>query len=245
MDFRVGQPAQYRVIPLGLDIDACPSTPGGLRHALGLAPETVLIGIVGRLCEVKNHAMALEAMAQLVEKATVHGGAVHLVVIGDGHLANELSAYARHLKIAEHVTFTGFRKDVLSLYEKLDIVALTSLNEGTPLTLIEAMGNGRPVAATEVGGVVDILGELQMTMNGFAVRAHGVTAPSRDTAAFAQSLQYLIERPMLRRQMGSRGHGFVRHAFSKDRLLRDMESLYRHGSHDIKVAIGLETGSRQ
>ena len=215
------------MIPLGLDIDAAPSTHGILRQELGLAPETVLIGIVGRLCEVKNHAMVLEAMAQLIEKAAVHGGAVHLVVIGDGHLAGELSAYAHALNISDHVTFTGFREDVLSLYADLDIVALTSLNEGTPLTLIEAMCHGRPVGATEVGGVVDILGEPLMAINGFSIRSHGVTAPSRDAAAFARSLQYLIERPMLRRQMGSRGRSFVQTAFAKDRLVRDIEMLYR------------------
>ncbi|WP_089938559.1 glycosyltransferase [Candidatus Entotheonella palauensis] len=227
--FRVGKPAQYRMIPLGLDVDAGQSTPCGLRQALGLAPETVLIGIVGRLCEVKNHAMMLEATAQLVEKADVHGGAVHLVVIGDGHLAGELSTYAHHLNISDHVTFTGFREDVLSLYADLDIVALTSLNEGTPLTLIEAMCHGRAVAATEVGGVVDILGELRMTMNGFSMRDYGVTAPSRDATAFARSLQYLIERPILRHQMGTRGRVFVRTAFSKARLLHDIETLYRGG----------------
>ncbi len=227
LQFRVGKPEQYRVIPLGLDVSACQAARGGLRQELGLTSETVLIGIVGRLCEVKNHAMALEATAQLIEKAAVHSGAVHLVVIGDGHLADELSAYADHLNIADHVTFTGFRDDVLALYADLDIVALTSLNEGTPLTLIEAMCHGRAVVATEVGGVVDIMGASQMAMNGSTIRPHRVTVPSRDVAAFAQSLQYLIERPLLRQQMGKRGREFVHKAFSKARLLRDIEALYR------------------
>ncbi len=187
----------------------------------------MLIGIVGRLCEVKNHAMAFAALAQLLEKASVHSGAVHLVVIGDGHLAEALSAYAEHLKIADHMTFAGFREDVLALYAELDIVSITSLNEGTPLTLIEAMCCGRAVAATEVDGVVDILGESQMAVNGFAIRPHGVAVPSHDVAAFARALQYLIERPLLRQDMGLRGRAFIRRAYSKDRLLHDIDVLYR------------------
>ncbi len=225
--FRVGKPEQYRVIPLGLDVHAGQSKGDGLRQELGLAPETVLIGIVGRLCEVKNHDMLLEATAQLVDKAGGGSTSLHVVVIGDGHLADDLLARAHDLKISDHVTFAGFRKDALALYGELDIVALTSLNEGTPLTLIEAMCHGRAVAATEVGGVVDILGDCQMTLNGFSTWAHGVSAPSRDVDAFARALQYLIERPTLRRQMGGRGRAFVHASFSKARLVDDIDALYR------------------
>ena len=83
---------------------------------------------------------------------------LHFFVIGDGHLRGALERQAREAGIRDRVAFTGFREDATSLYADLDVVALTSLNEGTPLTLIEALACGRAVAATEVGGVVDLLG---------------------------------------------------------------------------------------
>ena len=105
-------------------------------------------------------------------------------------------------------------------------MALTSLNEGTPLTLIEAMCCGRAVAATEVGGVEDLMGTRRETIDGFSVWDHGVTAPSGDVEAFARALQFLIDRPGLRSEMGRAGRGFVTERMSKERLLRDMEQLY-------------------
>jgi glycosyltransferase involved in cell wall biosynthesis len=116
---------------------------------------------------------------------------------------------------------------MLSLYADLDLVALTSLNEGTPLTLIEAMCCGRAVASTEVGGVVDLMGGRRVTRDGFSVWEHGVTAPSRDADAFARALRFLVEQPELRREMGARGRAFVRAQLSKDRLVRDIDVLYR------------------
>jgi glycosyltransferase involved in cell wall biosynthesis len=109
----------------------------------------------------------------------------------------------------------------------MDIVALTSLNEGTPLTLIEAMACGRPVLATEVGGVVDIMGERQSVEDGFVVWDHGVTVKSEDSRAFARALSFLIERPQLRREMGRRGRAFIGNNYSKNRLITRIEGLYR------------------
>jgi glycosyltransferase involved in cell wall biosynthesis len=153
---------------------------------------------------------------------------VRLLIIGDGHLRNGIEAKTRALGLAEQTVFTGFREDATSLYAGLDIAALTSLNEGTPLTLIEAMCCGRAVAATEVGGVVDVMGSRREAIDGFTVWDHGITAPSRDFNAFARGLQFLIDHPELRREMGERGRAFVRTRLSKTRLLSDIESLYRH-----------------
>jgi glycosyltransferase involved in cell wall biosynthesis len=121
----------------------------------------------------------------------------------------------------------GFRDDVTALYADLDIAALTSLNEGTPLTLIEAMSCGIPAASTEVGGVVDLLGAQRGQGAGFTTWDHGVTVPSRDVESYARALQLLIERPDLRRQMGMQGQAFVRANLSKTRLISDIETLYR------------------
>jgi glycosyltransferase involved in cell wall biosynthesis len=221
--FRVGRREQFRVVPLGLDLDEISERRGALREELGIKDGEVAVGIVGRLCEVKNHAMFLDAAARLSPLSEP----ARFVVIGDGNLRAEMEQLSRASGISERVRFTGFREDATTLYADLDVVALTSLNEGTPLTLIEAMCCGRAVAATAVGGVVDVMGERRGEVDGFTVWDHGVTAPSRDAESFARALKYLIERPELRREMGERGRAFVRARLSKARLLNDVENLYR------------------
>jgi glycosyltransferase involved in cell wall biosynthesis len=220
--FKVGRPGQYSVIPLGIDFDETKSQKGRLRESINVEDDVPLIGIVGRLCEVKNHAMFLTAAARLKHE----GLNARFVIIGDGHLREVLEKQSASLGVEEIVSFTGFRDDVASLYTDLDIVALTSLNEGTPLTLIEAMHCGVPVVATEVGGVVDLMGVRQKSDGQLTVWDHGLTAPSCHIQAFTDALRYLIERDHLRRVMGSRGRAFVKSRMSKDRLVADMENLY-------------------
>ena len=128
----------------------------------------MLVGIVGRLTEVKNHRLFLEAAALFKKRRAFEAesrgltpegeGRVGFVVIGDGHLRAELEGHARALGLRDDVKFAGLRDDPENFYPALDVVALTSRNEGTPLTLIEAMANERACVATAVGGVVDLLG---------------------------------------------------------------------------------------
>jgi glycosyltransferase involved in cell wall biosynthesis len=101
------------------------------------------------------------------------------------------------------------------------------LNEGTPLTLIEAMNSGCAVVATEVGGVIDILGQRGEQRVEFSCWEHGITTSVRDVAAFANALQLLLTQPDLRRLMGERGRDFVRTNLSRERLLQDIATLYR------------------
>jgi glycosyltransferase involved in cell wall biosynthesis len=225
--FRVGRPHQFRVVPLGLDFDELAEDCGQLRAASGVSRDEVTIGIVGRLCEVKNHAMLLESAARLINGRNSSEAPLRFVIVGDGHLRADVERKARDLGVADNVLFTGFRKDATALYADFDLVALTSVNEGTPLTLIEAMGCGRAVAATEVGGVVDVMGSRKMSQDGFTIWDHGVTAPSRDADAFALALRFLIERPDLRREMGERGRAFVRANLSRNRLVSDIQTVYR------------------
>ena len=224
--FGVGRPEQFRVVPLGIDLEECQNPTGDFRREFGIDDRDVLVGAVGRLCEVKNYSMLLDAIARLVREDTT-GGRWRLVLVGDGHLRAQLEERARRLGIGDRVIFTGFREDVASLYAAFDIVALTSINEGTPLTLIEAMNAGRVVAATEVGGVVDILGNRRSSPDGFAIWDHGVSGPSGDVAAFAAALRFLLENRARRLEMGSRGRDFVRARLSKERLVSDIELLYR------------------
>ncbi len=217
---------KFQVIPLGIDLDEITEPHGGLRTEYAIAEDELVIGIVGRLCEVKNHALFLEAAARLAKME--QRARFRFVIIGDGHLRQDLQWLAEKSGIADKVIFTGFRRDAASLYSDLDIVALTSLNEGTPLTLIEAMRCGRAIVATEVGGVVDLMGGLESSGGDFSIWQHGVTVARKDSHSFACALQFLIERQDVRRVMGERGRAFVQAKLSKERLVSDVENLYRN-----------------
>lgn len=236
--FRVGRAEQFAVIPLGLDTSAFSGWAGrrqSMRDELGLSENDVAVGIIGRLTEVKNHTLFLRAVARYKELYGVEreGRRVSFIIIGDGHLREKLEAEARELGLEGVVTFTGTRNDLDRLYPALDVVALTSLNEGTPLTLIEAMANARPCIATGVGGVVDLLGEKKASPLaagdplGYTLRERGLMVEPGSADAFAEGLQRLVEDEGLRREMGERALHFVEGSYSKERLLKDVISLYR------------------
>ena len=217
---------KFQVIPLGIDFAEATEPCGALRKEYAIADDELVIGMVGRLCEVKNQAMFLQAAARLTK--TEQGRRARFVIIGDGHLRKELQSLADELGIADQVIFTGFRKDATSLYSDFDIVALSSLNEGTPLTLIEAMNCARPVVATEVGGVVDLMGNLESVSGDFSIWRHGLTVASKEPDSFARALQFLIEQQEARQMMGACGQAFVQSKLSKARLVSDVETLYRN-----------------
>jgi glycosyltransferase involved in cell wall biosynthesis len=228
--FRVGRAEQFAVIPLGLDLDAFAKWLDRrvqLRNELHVADDEILIGIVGRLTEVKNHELFLNAAARLKEiRADDLAPRIRFLVIGDGKRRKPLEAAARQLGLAEDVLFLGTRTDPEIFYPALDIMALTSLNEGTPLTLIEAMANERPVVATSVGGVVDLLGEATTEAEGYAVCARGISVKSGDAEGFARALSELVDDAELRRRLGRAGREFVLANYSKDRLISDTSNLY-------------------
>jgi len=241
--YGVGRPEQFKVIPLGIDFNEGDGHHFCLREELGVVEGELLVGSVGRLCEVKNYVMLLEAAALLLKAPMETSPRPRFVIVGDGHLRTELESLAGKLGVGDRVSFAGFRQDAASLYQDFDLVALTSLNEGTPVALIEAMNQGCAVVATEVGGVVDLMGARRETSDGFSIWEHGATAPSRDAVAFARALSYLIQRPDLRREMGERGRAFVRARLSKERLVQDVEELYRRVQYGERERPAVPSGA--
>jgi len=197
------------------------------------------VGIVGRLTEIKNHAMFLQAAARLKElrSGIVAGPRVRFVIVGDGNLRSKLEAEVATLELGEDVLFLGTRADPEDFYPAFDILALTSLNEGTPLTLIEGMANSRPVIATAVGGVVDLAGPPVSEIDGYAVCERGLLVKSEDVEAFARGLARLIEDEALRRELGKRGREFVLQHHSKERLVSDIAGLYQEMTGVETVAV--------
>lgn len=224
--FGVGKPGQIRVIPLGLDLEVFNSSADRrkkFRHEIGVDDTTILVGIVGRLTEIKNHEMFLESVSRY--KSIPGGVAVRFVVIGDGSQREKLEHHSRSLGLSEIVVFAGERSDPEYFYPALDVVALTSRNEGTPLTLIEAMANARPVISTLVGGVVDLLGP-GVDAEGFRLCDRGVGVPAGDVDAFAAGLMRLINDHELRDKVAAQGFQFVQTKYRKERLLADIRNLY-------------------
>ncbi len=202
--FGIGRGEQFRIVPLGLDLEAVEGAPE--------ARTTPVIAIIGRLTAVKNHELFLRVAARFED--------ARFVVYGDG--ADRAALEAR----GTHVHFAGTRP-AREIYGAIDIAALTSLNEGTPLTLIEAMANGIPVISTAVGGVVDLLGAVEEKHDGFDIRERGITAASNDEIGFAAGLRRLLDDAALRQRFSERGRVFARAHYSKERLIGDIRRLYR------------------
>jgi len=228
-EFGVGNPGQITVIPLGLDLEVFKGSShrrSKFRQDLGVEDKTVLIGIVGRLTEIKNHQMFLEIVKRFRESDLP----VRFVIIGDGSLRDSLENASRSLGLSDALIFAGERKDPEYFYPALDIVALTSHNEGTPLTLIEAMANERPVIATSVGGVVDLLGDV-VEDGSFRICNRGIGVSPGDVNAFAAGLTRLVNNEELRKRLARRGFEFVQQKYPKERLLTDIRKLYEELLH--------------
>jgi glycosyltransferase involved in cell wall biosynthesis len=210
LELGIGRPAQYQVIPLGFDLSpfsAVDAPTGMLRKALTLDVDTPLVGVIGRLVPIKDLGTAIAAVARLE--------GVHLAFVGDGECRAELEAQARAAGVGDRVHFTGWW-DVPAALSDVDVVLLTSRNEGTPVSLIEAAAARRPVVATRVGGVPLVVED----------GATGFLAPAGDPVALAAHTERLLASPELRRSMGEAGQRRVLDRFSKERLLHDISELY-------------------
>ncbi len=229
--FGVGKKKQFEIIPLGIDLQPFAdweSKRNILREEIGAADDEILIGLVGRLTEVKNHSLFLKVAKIYQEtKKNADFPKLKFVIIGDGHLREKLENEAETLGIKDLVIFVGNRNDAAVFYAGLDIVALTSLNEGTPLSLIEAMANEKAIISTSVGGVIDLLGKIELEKLGFQICERGFRVASNDTDGFYNGLFYLIKNESLRKTIIENGKKFVEARYGKERLVRDIKNLNR------------------
>lgn len=227
--FGVGQANQFEIISLGIDLMPFQDWRGKrniLREEIGASNEEVLVGIVGRLTEIKNLSLFLKVAKLYKERKTSDSPRLKFVIIGDGNLRMELETEAETHGVKDVVKFLGNRNDTAVFYAGLDIVGLTSLNEGTPLSLIEAMANEKAVIAAAVGGVVDLLGEVRESSDAFKICRRGISVASDDAEMFYQGLIYLAKDEKLRVELGDEGKKYITASYSKERLVRDITKLY-------------------
>ncbi len=184
-----------------------------VRASQGLEPEDLVVGIAARLAPVKDHATLLRAFARVVRDAP----RAKLALAGEGELRAETEKLAEELGIAGACRFLGVRRDVPDLLASWDVFSLSSLSEGTSVTLLEAMASGKAVAATDVGGTPEIVEE----------GVTGFLTPRGDESALAASLGRLLRDPQLRERCGEAGRRRVRERFTLDRMLDAYRAQYR------------------
>lgn len=210
--YRVARAERITVLPLGLDLQPFADTPrksGVFRQAWNIPSDVPLVGISGRFVPVKNHALFLDAAAQIHAQRPD----VRFVMIGDGELRAEVETQIDQLGLREAVIITGWQRDLTTAYADMDVFVISSVNEGTPVTIIEALSAGCPVVATRVGGLPDLLEGGRF----------GTLTPSGDRDALAAGILATLDTPPdttdAQRAMLNR--------YGIDRLADDLRALYR------------------
>ncbi|MFH1931646.1 MAG: glycosyltransferase [Pseudomonadota bacterium] len=200
---------------------------GKFRQKLGVDNDTLLVGIIGRLAPIKNHKMFFDAAKKFIEHNK--NTPVVFAIIGDGEMREKLEAYCQKQGLTGQVIFYGWEKNVASVYADLDILALTSLSEGTPVSIIEAMASSVPVIATDAGGVIELLGDPvgDTHTNGFKICERGVLCRKNDATGFSAGLKWLIENKGFdTKKLTDQARSFAKEHFSSERLVNDIEKLY-------------------
>ena len=218
---------KIRVIPLGFDLSKfryeTEIKREFFRKAYNIKHDEIAIGIIGRLVPVKNHELFLRAFKIVLLSTTKK---VRALIIGDGEDRVKIVALAKELgikfctdnfeKSSTPLIFTSWIKEIDHVNAGIDIVALSSLNEGTPVSLIEAQAANNPIVSTNVGGIEDIM------LN----NRTGLLSELGDINHYAQNLLSIIEDEQLMKKMQTEGWEYVKNKFSHQRLVKDMSKLY-------------------
>jgi glycosyltransferase involved in cell wall biosynthesis len=228
---RVAPPAQFRVIPLGFDLSPFTSDAerdirrSALRTEWGIGEQELVVTLIARLVPIKRVDRFLKVARSLAERPNVR-----FVVIGDGELKAQLAASGDAVALGERLVWAGFRRDIPDVCFASDVVMLTSDNEGTPVSLIEAQAAAVPVVASDVGGVRSVV------LDGES----GLLASADATDALADAVGRLLDHDQLRTEMGAAGRAHVTSLYTLDRLATDHAALYdellaarRAARHDL------------
>jgi glycosyltransferase involved in cell wall biosynthesis len=207
---------RFRVLPLGLDLDRFAELPSALRvesrGELGIGADDVLLVFVGRLVPIKRLDLLLGALAQARESEP----RLRLAVVGDGEERSRLESRAAGLGIGGDVHFLGYRRELRPIFAAADVAVLSSDNEGTPVSLIEAAAAGLPAVATDVGGVREVVSEET-----------GILVPRDDAAALAEAMLRMAADAGRRQSYGRAAHRRAIDRYGAERLLGDTDELYR------------------
>ena len=225
--YHICEPEKISIIPLGLDLDKFQMHQemkrAAFRKEFDLKEDDICIGIIGRVVPVKNHSLFVAAAKKVLERTDK---SIKFLIIGDGDMRPQMETEFAEAGIdytyypidprPATAICTSWQTEMDYVLSGLDIVALTSHNEGTPVSLIEAQAAAKPVVSTNVGGVKDVVADNQ---TGY------ITDPG-DAEAFAEALLKLVNNKEMRDFFGTQGRKFVQANYSYQRLVRDMSEFY-------------------
>ncbi len=215
---RICSADKIKVIPLGFDLTTfqayLPEKRQATRNTYSIQEHEIAIAIVGRLAPIKNHRLFLDVVENVSAKTEQ---ALRFFIVGDGSEKNWIAdECARLQQKGIRIEMTSWIKDIATFNAGMDIICLTSNNEGTPVSLIEAQACNLPVITTDVGGVRDIVKDQET----------GYIVPKNDAHLFTEKLLLLTEDKKNREKMSQNGWNFVREAFHYERLVKDMANYY-------------------
>ncbi len=225
LEHHICPPDKVEVVPLGFDLARFSHGVDEMREVFReeyhLGDTEVAVGIVGRLVPIKNHRMFLDAMKWVRDHTDKK---VKGFIVGDGESGIGLEKYAeeiglRHTRDSSEeadVYFAGWVKKIEYVIAGLDVVALTSKNEGTPVSLIEAQAGERPIVTTRVGGIEDVV----------LPGKSALLSEPNDLQTFQENLLKMVNDRAIREKFGIAGSDFVRHKFHYGRLIDDFAALY-------------------
>ncbi len=202
------------VVPNAVDFErfSIRTDPSALRRSLGIPVEGLVIGTLGRLNEIKRQDLLIRAFAQVRTKIP----SAHLLLVGDGPMHNDLRALAESLGVADSVHFAGYQAEPVPYLQAMDVFALTSRIEGTPLAVLEAWAAGLPVVASRVGGLVRLVEEGKC----------GLLFDSGDQHALAEALTGLLQDKDKARQFGEAGRQRAYSMFSLAAMAKEYQRHY-------------------
>ncbi|MGZ8716700.1 MAG: glycosyltransferase family 4 protein [Gaiellaceae bacterium] len=213
----VAPASKFTVVRLGIELDertdADEAVRAETRRQLGLGEDAFIVGWVGRMTAVKRTDDVVRALRGLVDR----GVDAYLCLVGDGPDRDHLERYAHELGVVKRCLFVGYQEDVARFYSAIDALLLPSVNEGTPVSVIEALAAQRPAVATRVGGTPDVIRD---GVDGFLVEVG-------DADALSVRLAELAADPERRARMGAAGRERVLGRYAVERLVDDIDRLYR------------------
>lgn len=215
------------IVPLGFDLqrfqENLEEKRKAFRNEYNIDNDELAIGIIGRIVPIKNHALFLDAIKKIKEQTNKK---IRAFIVGDGedmqkiqHKAAELNldyVYNGKSRNKASITFTSWIKDIDYVNAGMDIIALTSLNEGTPVSLIEAQASNKPIVSTMAGGIENVVVPDKTAL----------LSPINELEPFVQNLLLMVENEELRKNMSEAGWEHVKSKFHYTRLVNDMKALY-------------------
>lgn len=218
-EHRITSPEKVEIVPLGFDLqrfhDEREQSRAAMRSGLQLKDDEVAVAIIGRLAPIKNHDFFLDVVKRLAER----GVSARYFIVGDGSGREAIESRVEELKRAFglQIGLTSWITDIARFNSAMDIICLTSDNEGTPVSLIEAQASGIPVISTDVGGVRDIVDDGKT----------GYVVGKGDLSGFAEKLEILITDEKKRLELSQNGWSYVKNKFHYTTLVKNMDEFYK------------------